>query len=112
MSRTKFGQENLLAPGPPAHKRPTLRSVCSQMSASEEANRHTMDADQLREATVSGVRWFALARVPTEALQLASAVALARLVSPADFGDAAVALILIPLSVILTYEGFGSALVQ
>jgi lipopolysaccharide exporter len=82
------------------------------MSATDEANRHELDGDQLREAAVSGVRWFAIARVATEALQLASAVALARLVSPADFGNASVALILIPLAVILTYEGFGSALVQ
>jgi O-antigen/teichoic acid export membrane protein len=82
------------------------------MSATEDASRHGMNDDQLREATVSGVRWFTLARVATEALQLVSAVALARLVSPADFGNASVALILIPLAVILTYEGFGSALVQ
>jgi O-antigen/teichoic acid export membrane protein len=82
------------------------------MSASDEAIRPELDGDQLREAAVSGLRWFAIARVATEALQLASAVALARLVSPADFGNAAVALILIPLAVILTYEGFGSALVQ
>lgn len=82
------------------------------MAATGETNQHELDGDQLREAAVSGVRWFAIARVATEALQLASAVALARLVSPADFGNASVALILIPLAVILTYEGFGSALVQ
>jgi O-antigen/teichoic acid export membrane protein len=82
------------------------------MSAAGETNQHELDGDQLREAAVSGVRWFAIARVATEALQLASAVALARLVSPAEFGNASVALILIPLAVILTYEGFGSALVQ
>jgi O-antigen/teichoic acid export membrane protein len=82
------------------------------MSATDGASRHELDGEELREAAVSGVRWFAIARVMTEALQLASAVALARLVSPADFGNAAVALILIPLAVILTYEGFGSTLVQ
>lgn len=82
------------------------------MTATGETNQEELDGDQLREAAVSGVRWFAIARVATEALQLASAVALARLVSPADFGNASVALILIPLAVILTYEGFGSALVQ
>jgi len=82
------------------------------MAATGETNQQELDGDQLREAAVSGVRWFAIARVATEALQLASAVALARLVSPAEFGNASVALILIPLAVILTYEGFGSALVQ
>ncbi len=82
------------------------------MSATDQEDQHELDGDQLREAAVSGMRWFAIARVATEALQLVVAVALARLVSPAGFGNAAVALILIPLAVILTYEGFGSALVQ
>lgn len=77
-----------------------------------EAAREDLDSSQLRDAAVSGVRWFAAAKVVSEALQLAAAVALARLVTPADFGNAAVALIFLPLAVILTYEGFGSALVQ
>lgn len=66
----------------------------------------------LREAAVKGVRWLAAARVLSDGLQFLAALALARLIAPADFGDAAVALIFVPLSVILTYEGFGSALVQ
>jgi len=33
-------------------------------------------------------------------LQLAAAIALARLITPADFGNAAVAMIFLPLSVI------------
>jgi len=71
-----------------------------------------LDSNELREAAVSGVRWFAAAKVASEVLQLVAAVALARLISPADFGNAAVAMILLPLATILTYEGFGSALVQ
>jgi O-antigen/teichoic acid export membrane protein len=71
-----------------------------------------LSSDQLKQAAVSGVRWFAAAKASTEVLQLAAAIALARLVTPADFGNASVALIFLPLSVILTYEGFGSALVQ
>ena len=70
-----------------------------------------MDSE-LRDAAVSGVRWLAIARVVSDGLQFVAAVALARLISPAEFGNAAVALIFVPLSVILTYEGFGSALVQ
>jgi O-antigen/teichoic acid export membrane protein len=66
----------------------------------------------LRDAAVTGVRWLAAARVVSDGLQFVAAVALARLISPAQFGNAAVALIFVPLSVILTYEGFGSALVQ
>jgi PST family polysaccharide transporter len=66
----------------------------------------------LRDAAVSGVRWLAAARVISDGLQFLAALVLARLIAPADFGDSAVALIFVPLSVILTYEGFGSALVQ
>lgn len=71
-----------------------------------------LDASELRDAAVSGVRWFAGAKAASEVLQLVAAVILARLIGPADFGAAAVAMILLPLAVILTYEGFGSALVQ
>jgi lipopolysaccharide exporter len=69
-------------------------------------------AAALRDAAVSGVRWLAAAKVISEALQFIAALVLARLIAPAEFGNAAVALIFVPLSVILTYEGFGSALVQ
>jgi O-antigen/teichoic acid export membrane protein len=71
-----------------------------------------LDSSGLSEAAISGVRWFAGAKIASEVLQLAAAVALARLITPADFGSASVALIFLPLAVILTYEGFGSALVQ
>jgi O-antigen/teichoic acid export membrane protein len=66
----------------------------------------------LKEATLSGVRWLMLTRIVGEALGIATMVALARLISPAEFGRAAVALIFIPLATILTFEGFASALVQ
>jgi O-antigen/teichoic acid export membrane protein len=82
------------------------------VTAEQQSEQSELSSDQLKQAAVSGVRWFAAAKATTEVLQLAAAIALARLVSPADFGNAAVALILLPLSVILTYEGFGSALVQ
>jgi lipopolysaccharide exporter len=79
---------------------------------SEEIPARELDPSELREAAVSGVRWFAAAKAASEVLQLVAAVALARLIGPADFGNAAVAMILLPLATILTYEGFGSALVQ
>ncbi|MGN6872401.1 MAG: lipopolysaccharide biosynthesis protein, partial [Solirubrobacteraceae bacterium] len=66
----------------------------------------------LQEATVRGIRWLAVMRVVSEAIGLASMVALARLVTPAEFGHAAIALIFITVGVILTFEGFSSALVQ
>jgi PST family polysaccharide transporter len=68
--------------------------------------------ESLKEATLSGIRWLMLTRVASEALALAAMVILARLVSPAAFGRAAVALIFLPLATILTFEGFASALVQ
>jgi lipopolysaccharide exporter len=69
-------------------------------------------AQSLEQATVTGVRWLAVMRVVSEIVGLGAAVALARLVSPADFGRAAVALIFVTLGVMLTFEGFASALVQ
>jgi len=69
-------------------------------------------SESLRDATFRGVRWVALARVAAEIFAFAAAVALARMVSPAEFGRAAVPLAIVPLAVILTFEGCASALVQ
>ena len=71
-----------------------------------------MAADPLRDSTLRGLRWVALTQVVNEVFGFAAAVALARLIAPAAFGHAAVALIFLPLAVILTFEGFASALVQ
>jgi O-antigen/teichoic acid export membrane protein len=69
-------------------------------------------AEGLLDAAVTGARWLAVARAASDSVQFLSAIALARLIAPAEFGHAAIALILVPLSAILTFEGFGSALVQ
>ena len=71
-----------------------------------------LSPEDLREAAVAGIRWTTIARVGIEVVTLASAILLARLIPPAGFGQAVVPLILVPLAVILTFEGFGSALVQ
>lgn len=71
-----------------------------------------MSEGNLQEATVSGIRWLAVMRVVSESIGFLSAVALARLVTPAQFGHAAIPLIVITLGVILTFEGFASALIQ
>jgi O-antigen/teichoic acid export membrane protein len=68
--------------------------------------------ESLKDTTIRGLRWLAITRVVGETLALAAAVALARLIAPAAFGHAAVALIFLPLAGILTFEGFASALVQ
>jgi lipopolysaccharide exporter len=71
-----------------------------------------MSQAELEQAAVDGVRWTVAGRVAIEAITFASAVALARLIPPSGFGEAVVPLILVPLAVIFTFEGFGSALVQ
>jgi lipopolysaccharide exporter len=74
--------------------------------------RTELSPDDLKQAAVSGVRWTMVARVATEIISLASAIMLARLVAPSEFGEAVVPLIFVPLAVIFTFEGLGSALVQ
>jgi len=71
-----------------------------------------LSSEQLKDAAVAGVRWTTAARAGIEVITLASAVVLARLIAPSGFGQAVVPLIFVPLAVILTFEGFGSALVQ
>ena len=61
---------------------------------------------------MKGLRWVALGRGASEVFAFAAAVTLARLISPAEFGRAAVPLALVPLAVIMTFEGCASALVQ
>jgi len=68
--------------------------------------------ETLSDTTMRGLRWVAITRVVSEVFGVVAAVALARLITPAAFGHAAVALIFLPLAVILTFEGFASALVQ
>jgi Membrane protein involved in the export of O-antigen and teichoic acid len=71
-----------------------------------------ISSEDLKRATVSGVRWTTAAQVAVEAGALVSAIVLARLIGPSGFGEAVVPLIFVPLAVIFTFEGFGSALVQ
>jgi PST family polysaccharide transporter len=71
-----------------------------------------MSRASLKDATIAGVRWTMLARVIREVFAMGTTVALAHLIVPSAFGRAAVALSLLPLATILTYEGFASVLVQ
>jgi len=66
----------------------------------------------LAEATLTGVRWVAIARLLTEALAFGVMVWLAHLLTPAEFGRAAVALIVNALAVTIAVGGFGAPLVQ
>ena len=68
--------------------------------------------EDLKTATLSGARWVGATRIVAEILALATTVALARLISPAEYGIAVVVLVLPMLASILTFEGFGAFLVQ
>jgi lipopolysaccharide exporter len=67
---------------------------------------------ELRAATFAGIRWMTGARVLAETTSFGAMVLLAHLISPSEFGRAAIAMIVPALASILTFEGFGSALVQ
>ena len=86
--------------------------VARAASRGSFVERYLMSSESHKEATLSGVRWVMLTRIASETLALGATVALARLLTPAEFSHAAVALIFIPLATILTFEGFASALVQ
>ncbi len=66
----------------------------------------------LREASISGVRWVTLSRLTAEVLAVGSTVALARLIPPAEFGHAAVALGFAAVALGISWLGFGTPLIQ
>jgi O-antigen/teichoic acid export membrane protein len=85
------------------------------MSTEVDRDRSGSDSlarEGLRDAAVAGVRWVTVARVCSELLGLLASIVLAHLLAPAEFGNAVVAMVLPMLSVILTFEGFGTVLVQ
>jgi len=77
-----------------------------------EPDQDQLSHEELKSAAVAGVRWTTAGRIAIEAITFAAAIVLARLIPPSGFGEAVVPLILVPLAVIFTFEGFGSALVQ
>ncbi len=71
-----------------------------------------MPSDSLKKSTISAARWLMLRSLVGESLAISSMLVLARLISPAGFGHAAVALVFSALAVVVTFEGFASVLVQ
>jgi len=71
-----------------------------------------MDTRSLRDAALAGVRWVAAGRVAAEIVALGSSIALARLLVPAEFGEAAVVLVLLTFATALMGSSFGTPLVQ
>lgn len=66
----------------------------------------------VREAALTGVRWYAVIRVIAEVAGLATSVILARLVAPAEFGSVAVAFAIVSLTGGMLGLGLVSPLVQ
>ena len=71
-----------------------------------------LSAPELRRAALSGARWTAGERFGAELAAFASAIVLARLIPPAEFGRAAVALIVVALATVLGTAGVTAPVVQ
>ena len=67
---------------------------------------------ELKEKTFKSLRWATVARIAAEVTAVGSAVVLAHLIPPAEFGRVAVALIIGDLALSLANEGVGAALVR
>src|SRR3954466_14623262 len=68
--------------------------------------------EELRDATLKGVRWISATRLTFEFVAAGGAVALAHLVPPAAYGRFAIALVLPEIALSLVNEGLGTPLVQ
>ena len=68
--------------------------------------------EELGARAVSGARWLVAGQGVTEVVALASTIALARLVSPTEYGYAAAAIIFPTLAEVLLDQGFGLSLVR
>src|SRR2546425_12511058 len=87
-------------------------STISTVEGPERSAESQLPSGRLVDAALRGARWLTLARVASEIFVFGSSVVLARLVSPADFGHAAVVRIVPVFAIILTFEGLGTRLVQ
>jgi lipopolysaccharide exporter len=66
----------------------------------------------LRGAAITGLRWSSVGRIAAETAAFGSSIALARLIPPAEFGRAAVALGLAGIAPVLASQGFGAPLIH
>jgi O-antigen/teichoic acid export membrane protein len=74
--------------------------------------RDVVDREALAGAAFSAVRWTGLARMAGEVVAFAATVALARLLTPADFGYAAVAMVATSIALQTGQQGLTAPLVQ
>jgi O-antigen/teichoic acid export membrane protein len=71
-----------------------------------------LDREALDAQVRGGLKWVSLAVIGLELSAMGTTVFMARLVAPSDYGRAVIALIVPVIASILTYEGFGTPLVQ
>ncbi len=84
-------------------------TVCEQP---DEARAHHDDARALRGRAVSNARWIAVSRAVSIGVQLLSLAWLSRLLSPADYGLVAMAMVVANLASLVRDMGMSQALIQ
>jgi O-antigen/teichoic acid export membrane protein len=83
-----------------------------RLGSSSPAPQPEGSQSNLSSATFSGVRWFTVGRILGETSNFVTLVILSRLLTPAQYGLAALALILSSIAIVWSGEGFGNPLVQ
>jgi O-antigen/teichoic acid export membrane protein len=81
-------------------------------SGAKTTREGVVEAGALRDAAYTGVRWSSATRLAAELLTFAGSVVLARLVSPAEFGSAIVAIGIAAVVPVVIGAGYGVPLVQ
>jgi O-antigen/teichoic acid export membrane protein len=82
------------------------------MSDDEEVREDSLSRNQLKGAALHGVRWVVLARVFIETGALLGSVAVARLITPSQFGNAAPAAFFFAFACSLPNTSFGTVLIR
>lgn len=72
----------------------------------------SLSDEQVKQATLKGVRLFSMTRGAAEATSILAAVVLARLVAPSEFGRLAVAIVVSEFAMMIANETIGTPLVQ
>lgn len=92
---------------PVARVRP---ASCKMRAMDDDSDR--LPGGSVREATLTAVRWVFAARAAGEVLRFASSIVMARLIAPAAFGRATIALVLLGIGATMLGGMIGPRLVQ
>ena len=84
----------------------------ARADAAMGGSEQSLSNHEVREATFRGVRWFGLTQGFDQAISVLAAVVLARLVSPAEFGRLAIAIVVSEFALMFANETIGTPLVQ